>query len=103
MVCNRLRQMIKAAGTWVRSPGMDDPRRYVQVADAIRDDISRGKLHTGDPAPSITHLTQEHGVARQTAAKALHLLEEEGLLQKWPGLGYFVTGSGASRTRGRQR
>jgi DNA-binding GntR family transcriptional regulator len=103
MVCKRLRSMIKAGQGWVRSPVMDDPRRYVQIADDIRGMIRDGRLHSGDPAPSITALTQDHGVARQTAAKALRLLEEEGLLEKWPGLGYFVTGSGASRTQGRQR
>ena len=41
--------------------------------------------------PSITTLVQEHGVARQTAAKGLRLLESEGLLYRVPGLGYYVT------------
>jgi DNA-binding GntR family transcriptional regulator len=40
--------------------------------------------------PSITTLTQDHGVARQTAAKALRLLESEGLVHRVPGLGYYV-------------
>jgi GntR family transcriptional regulator len=41
--------------------------------------------------PSITTLTQDHGVARQTAAKALRLLESEGLVRRIPGLGYYVS------------
>jgi DNA-binding GntR family transcriptional regulator len=40
--------------------------------------------------PSITTLTQEHGVTRKTAAKALGLLEDEGLIYRVPGLGYYV-------------
>jgi DNA-binding GntR family transcriptional regulator len=36
-------------------------------------------------------LTQEHGVARQTAAKAVQLLESEGLVYRVPGLGYYVS------------
>jgi DNA-binding GntR family transcriptional regulator len=40
--------------------------------------------------PSITTLTQEHGVARQTAAKALKVLADEVVIRQWPGLGYFV-------------
>jgi len=43
--------------------------------------------------PSIITLTQEHGIARQTAAKALRLLEAEGLVYRVPGLGYYVTGA----------
>jgi hypothetical protein len=29
-------------------------------------------------------------VARQTAAKALKVLADEGLVRQWPGLGFFV-------------
>jgi GntR family transcriptional regulator len=42
------------------------------------------------PTPSITTLAQEHGIARQTAAKALRVLESEGLVYRVPGLGYYV-------------
>ena len=45
----------------------------------------------GQPVPSITTLTQDHGVARSTAAKALRLLESEGLVHRVPGLGYYVS------------
>ena len=41
--------------------------------------------------PSITTLTQEHGIARATAGKALRVLETEGLVYRVPGLGYYVT------------
>jgi DNA-binding GntR family transcriptional regulator len=47
---------------------------------------------------SIKYLTQEHDVARQTAAKAVGLLAREGLLQRFPGIGYIVT-----RNAGRER
>jgi DNA-binding GntR family transcriptional regulator len=40
---------------------------------------------------SIKYLTQEHDVARQTAAKALSLLAGEGLVKPFPGVGYIVT------------
>jgi DNA-binding GntR family transcriptional regulator len=45
------------------------------------------------PTPSITTLSQEYGHARQTCAKALRTLEDEGLLTRIPGLGYYVTGT----------
>jgi DNA-binding GntR family transcriptional regulator len=43
------------------------------------------------PTPSITTLSQQYGHARQTCAKALRTLEDEGLLTRIPGLGYYVT------------
>jgi DNA-binding GntR family transcriptional regulator len=69
----------------------DDPRAYVRIATAVRERITSGELKAGQPVPSITALTQEHGVARQTAAKALHMLETEGLVRRIPGLGYYVS------------
>jgi DNA-binding GntR family transcriptional regulator len=40
--------------------------------------------------PSITTLTQDHGMARQTADKALKVLADEELVRRWPSLGFFV-------------
>ena len=70
---------------------MEDPRAYVRIADQVRQQITAGRLEPGQPVPSITTLTQDHGVARQTAAKALRLLESEGLVHRIPGLGYYVS------------
>ena len=69
---------------------MDDPRAYVRLAAILREQIESGALTPGDPAPSITTLTQEHGLARQTVAKAFGLLVSEGLVVRIPGLGYYV-------------
>ena len=69
---------------------MDDPRAYVRIAASVRALIESGELASGQPVPSITTLTQEHGVSRETAGKALRLLETEGRLVRFPGLGYFV-------------
>ena len=70
---------------------MEDPRAYVRIADQVRQQITAGRLKPGQPVPSITTLTQDHGVARQTAAQAPRLLESEGLLHRVPGLGYYVS------------
>jgi DNA-binding GntR family transcriptional regulator len=70
-----------------------DPRAYVRLAARLRREIAEGKLAPGMPTPSITTLTQEYGHARQTCAKALRTLEDEGLLTRIPGLGYYVTRS----------
>jgi len=69
-----------------------DPRIYVRIAVAVRARIESGELEPGQPAPSITALSQEWGVARETAAHAMNVLESEGLVRRYPGRGYYVTG-----------
>ena len=68
----------------------DDPRIYVRIAAQLRQRMGSGDLAAGDRVPSITTLTQEWGVARETAAHALRVLEEDGLIQRFPGKGYYV-------------
>jgi DNA-binding GntR family transcriptional regulator len=70
-----------------------DPRAYVRLASELRKAIADGKYSPGEPTPSITTLSQQSGHARQTCAKALNVLVDEGLLIRYPGLGYYVVGS----------
>ena len=71
-------------------PDMADPRAYRRLAALVCQQVGDGTLQPGQPAPSITSLSQEHGHARQTCSKALRILEGEGLLARFPGLGYYV-------------
>jgi DNA-binding transcriptional MocR family regulator len=83
------------------SPGTavpPDPRAYVRIAGVLREMISSRVLPPGSPAPSITRLCREYGHARQTCERAMRLLEDEGLLHRVPGLGYYVTGGNAGIT-----
>ena len=68
-----------------------DPRIYLRIAADVRARIEAGKPGPGQPAPSITALSQEWGVARETAAHALQVLEAEGIVRRYPGRGYYVT------------
>lgn len=63
---------------------------YVQVADEIEARINRGDLQANRPIPSENQLTQEFGIARGTARKALELLRERGLVVTVVGRGTFV-------------
>jgi len=67
-----------------------DPRAYQRLAATAREQIGGGALSSGDPLPSITELAREHGYARATCAKAYRLLEAEGIVTRYPGLGYYV-------------
>jgi GntR family transcriptional regulator len=66
----------------VRKP---DPRAYMRLAALLRD-----QLASGEPLPPIRELRAKHGHSRQTAGKALRILEEEGLIYRVPGLGYYA-------------
>ena len=67
-----------------------DPRRYRRIAEEVRGLIAGGAITPGQPAPTIAELSGKHGCARQTAAKALRVLADEGLLIRYPGFGYYV-------------
>lgn len=62
----------------------------MRLASQLRRELGEGTYAPGTPVPSITTLSQRHGHARQTCAKALRILEDEGLLRRFPGLGYYV-------------
>jgi DNA-binding GntR family transcriptional regulator len=69
-----------------------DPRAYRRLAALLRDQITSGMINPGGQMPSIGELRQKHGNSRQTVTKAMRLLEEEGLVYRVPGLGYYRTG-----------
>jgi hypothetical protein len=85
-------------------PGPQDPRAYRRLAAAAREQICSGAMSPGQPLPSITELARAHGHARVTCSKAYRLLEAEGLVTRYPGLGYYVAWrarSGPGITAGR--
>jgi GntR family transcriptional regulator len=67
-----------------------DPRQYMRLAAVLREQITSGKLPPGSRVPSITVLCRAHQTSRRTGGKAMQILEEEALVHRVPGLGYFV-------------
>lgn len=65
---------------------------YAQIADALRARIASGELPAGALLPSEAELCQEFTVARNTARRALAVLEDEGLIATFPGKGRAVCG-----------
>ncbi|GAA4866287.1 GntR family transcriptional regulator [Kitasatospora terrestris] len=69
----------------------DDHRApYVQVADALRDEIQSGKLKPGQKLPSARQLADRFQVAVMTASNGVRVLREEGLVSSTQGRGTFV-------------
>ena len=69
----------------------------MRIAAMLRERITAGDLAPGQTTPSITRLCADHGVARQTAAHALRVLQDAGLVYRVPGLGYHVRNDILSR------
>ena len=67
-----------------------DPRAYVRLAGLLRDQITSGEIGPSERLPSIGELRTKHGHSRQTVGKALAILEDDGLIYRVPGLGYYA-------------
>ena len=63
---------------------------YVQVADAVAEQIEAGELRPGQVIGSEPYLMGEHGVSRGTVRAAMKLLRERGLIITVTGKGSFV-------------
>ncbi|WP_026375263.1 histidine utilization repressor [Aestuariibacter salexigens] len=65
--------------------------RYSQIKLAILEQIEAGDMRPGDRVPSENQLTEEFGVSRMTARRALTELVDEGILMRSQGIGTFVS------------
>ena len=63
---------------------------YEQIAALIRARIDAGEWAPRQRLPSVTHLEQEYGVARQTVIQALGVLRDRGLIYTVKNRGSFV-------------
>lgn len=63
---------------------------YARIAAELRRRIEAGELRPGDRIPSTRQLTRDWGVALATAAKALAVLNQEGVTQTVPRVGAVV-------------
>jgi DNA-binding GntR family transcriptional regulator len=61
---------------------------YEQVAKMLRDEIVQGAM-TGR-VPSAHTVAAAHHVSHRVAARALEILQGEGLIENVPGEGHFV-------------
>ncbi|MDP4501334.1 GntR family transcriptional regulator [Nonomuraea turcica] len=75
---------------------MDTPP-YARIAGDIKRRVADGRLRPGDRVPSTRQLARDWGVALATAAKALAVLAQEGVVVAEPRVGTVV----AERREGR--
>ena len=63
---------------------------YEQLAGILRKQIRDGELPPDEQLPSQKDLVTTYKVARGTAARAVKMLQEEGLARWVPGKGIYV-------------
>jgi DNA-binding GntR family transcriptional regulator len=66
-----------------------DPRRYMQLYELLSARIADGTLRPGDRL-NIGTLADEHDMSRPTVAHALRMLEADGKVSRYPGVGWTV-------------
>ena len=72
--------------------------RYLELAVALKKKISGGKIKIGDLLPTEYELCEKFEISRHTARAALQVLEDEGLIERKPGLGTKVISKGDATT-----
>jgi len=65
--------------------------KYRRLAEHFRQQVAEGVLLPGDRLPSLNEMRQREGISRVTMDKVHSILEQEGLIERQPGLGTFVT------------
>lgn len=67
-----------------------DKSIYIQIAEAIENEILIGNLKEEDQAPSTNEFARVYQINPATAGKGLNILVDEGILYKKRGIGMFV-------------
>jgi DNA-binding transcriptional MocR family regulator len=75
--------------------GIDDGvvmvnRKYMRLVNLIDSNIMDRKLRPGEKLLSIQELASKHEVSKNTVIRALHILENRGLIEARPKSGFFV-------------
>ena len=76
---------------------------FAQVADRLAGEIADGGLAEGERVPSSNELAAFYRINPATAAKGIHVLADEGLLEKQRGIGMFVATGARQRLLARRR
>jgi GntR family transcriptional regulator len=83
---------------------MDDSRPiFLQIAEAIENDILDGNLLEETQVPSTNEFAAFYRINPATAGKGVNLLVDEGILYKKRGIGMFVATGAQARLAGKRR
>lgn len=77
----------------------DKTPKYKQIVRSIVADIERMVLKKNEQLPSISELSEEYYLARDTVEKAYRELKEQGFITSVQGKGFYVNGKEHSKMR----
>jgi DNA-binding GntR family transcriptional regulator len=66
-----------------------DPRLFMHVYSVLKERIEDGTLIPGTRL-NIGGIADEFGAGRDTVQRAIGMLAGDGLIVRWPGLGWYV-------------
>jgi GntR family transcriptional regulator, arabinose operon transcriptional repressor len=67
--------------------------KYREIVERLQDDISSGKYKSGQRLPSEAELVRRYRASRMTVFRAMHELQNMGLITRRVGSGTFVSSS----------
>lgn len=73
--------------------------KYKQIVQSVMRDIERGVLKKGDQLPSISELSVEYLLARDTVEKAYRELRSRGFITSVQGKGYYIQSNNAKKIK----
>ena len=73
--------------------------KYKQIVEAVLEAIAQQQLRSGDQLPSISELSLEQELARDTVEKAYRELRERGFITSVQGKGYYVQARGDAKLK----
>ena len=76
---------------------------YLQISDLICENIITEKWQEGERIPSVRELAVETEVNPNTILRTYTHLQDRQIIQNQRGIGYFVAGDAAERTRAMKR
>lgn len=65
--------------------------RYIDIKNSLKQAILNNEYRVGDKIPSERELALHYDVTRVTLQKAMHVLEQEGFIERIHGKGMYVT------------
>ena len=73
-----------------KAPTPNTQARYVQIAQALIGEVSRGEYPLGSALPGEIDLARRFAVSRNTIREAIRILADLGLVTRQPGIGTTV-------------
>lgn len=74
---------------------------YLQIKEAIEEDILNGRLAPEEQIPSNSQLVSHYNINPVTVMKGINLLVDEGIIYKKRGLGMYVSSNAPEKLKKR--